>query len=200
MITMDDLSMGVMLDDYTTGGNLAAGQIMGTVNVGGMAFYINPDSYIDIYAHAGCGVNFTMDITLDEFALGYVSWGDTDGLAQNPSNVSPAAPWFTYGSAGYVGLANISMGVINVAGTVAIDVVTSSAGLYAHGTFYKANSIVHISFGNFSIDVDGPITADVMIANNGQLTGANAGMFGDIYISGLSVDILNGSWVDIWAH
>lgn len=200
MVTMDDLSMGVMLDDYTCAGDITGGMMMGTVNVGGLALYFNPDSYVDIYAHAGCGVNFTMDIIIDEFALEYVSWGDTDGLQQNPSNLGAAAPWFTYGGQGYVGLANISMGVIEIAGTVAIDVVTSSAGLYAHGTFYKSNSIVHIAFNGFSIDVDGPITADVCLANNGQLTGVQVGTLGDIYISGMSVDILNGSWVDIWAH
>lgn len=139
-ITMDDMSMGVMLDDYTTAGDISAGQMMGTINVGGMAMYIDPSSYVDIYAHSGCGVNFTFDVEVDRLGVEYLSWGDTDGLTSNPSNLGAAAPWFTYGGAGFVGLNDIQIGdatspAVRLNGTVAIDVTTASQGLYPY--FYS---------------------------------------------------------------
>jgi hypothetical protein len=33
-----------------------------------------------------------------------------------------------------------------------------------------------------------------------SLNSPDAGTLGNIYISGLGIDILNRSWVDIWAH
>jgi len=209
-ISMDSMSLTVGLSDRTTPGVLE--QIMGTVNIGPMAVYINPDSYVDIYAHSGCGVNIEMDVIIDEFELGYVSWGDTDGLpAGNPGVSGGIGYWIAAGqSAGYVGLDNLVVGgPITVAGTVAIDVVSladETGGVYAGTNMLdllatSACTVVHISFPtNFNVDVTGPITGEVKLDSTAALSSANAGTLGDIYLTGFGLEIVEDSWVDIWAH
>lgn len=203
-IHVNAMSMGVEL-----GATTALGQMLGTANLGPISIYINPDSYIDIYAHSGCGVNFEFDIIVDEFEMSYMSWGDTDGLPLgNPMNIT--GNWIApAGAAGYVGLQNLVVGgPITVAGTVAIDVVSQAAGVGTYSGLglapilgQGACTIVHISFPtNFNVNVTGPITANVRLDSVAALNSANAGTLGDIYISAFNLDIISGSWVDIWAH
>jgi len=205
-ITLNAMSLGVEMGPTT-----ALGQMLGTVNLGPMEIYINPDSFIDIYAHAGCGVNFEFDIVVDQFSMTYMSWGDTDGLpGGNPGNVPGVGNWIgATNTAGYVGLQNLVVGgPITIAGTVAIDVVSIAAnnGVYAGQGIAPilgqgACTIVHISFPtNFNINVTGPITANVRLDAVAALNSANAGTLGDIYLSAFNLDIVAGSWVDIWAH
>ena len=108
-ISMDAMSFNVAL-----GTDPAAGldQVMGVVSIGDMAIYINPRSYVDIYAHAGCGVNLEFNIIVDEFQLDYVSWGDTDGLTGgNPGVAGGVGYWIgATNAAGYVGLDNLRIG------------------------------------------------------------------------------------------
>ncbi len=206
-ITMDAMSFNVAL-----GTDPAAGldQLMGVVSIGDMAIYISPYSYVDIYAHAGCGVNLEFNIIVDEFQLDYVSWGDTDGLpGGNPGVAGGVGYWIgATNTAGYVGLDNLRIGgPILLAGTVAIDVVYDDTGVYGGGAGmapfkdHGPTTIVHISFPtNFNINVTGPIEADVKLDSAFALDSANAGTLGDIYISAFGLDIAAGSWVDIWAH
>jgi len=210
-ITMDSMSLGIMLG--TDAATLAStGQMMGTVNIGPMEVYINPMSYVDIYAHAGCGVNIEMGIVIDEFKLGYVSWGDTDGLVNgNPGVTGGVGNWISAtNAAGYVGLADLKIGApIVINGTIAIDVVSvaTGGGVYAGeglNTILQnatgALTVVHISFPtNFNVNV-GPITGVVTLADVKSLDGSGAGILGDIYLSGFGLTIKQNSWVDIWAH
>ena len=190
-ITMDAMAFNVALGATPT----AMTEVMGSVNLGAMAIYINPISYVDIYSHAGQGVNLTFNVMVDEFALNYISWGDADGLVGG--NVA-IVPWMVDAGPGYVGLQNLHVGVISITGTVAIDVTSTAAGVYAaHGPV----TVVHIAFSDsFNFTVYGPITANVNLCDNADLATGNVGTLGDIYISGLSVSIYDGSWVDIWAH
>jgi hypothetical protein len=187
------------------------GQVLGTANLGPMDIYINPSSYIDIYAHSGCGVNFDLNIVIDQFTMTYMSWGDTDGLpGGNPGNAGGVGNWIAPStSAGYIGLSNLSVGgPITITGTVAIDIVSIAAG---NGTYagqgiapilgQGACTVVHISFPtNFTVSVTGPITATVKLDSAAALNSANAGTLGDIYLSGFGLTIAQNSWVDIWAH
>jgi hypothetical protein len=69
-------------------------------------------------------------------------------------------------------------------------------------------SIVHISFPTNLDLIANSMWADVQVASTYNLGGivpgggANSlvGELGDIYIGGFHLSILNGSWVDIWAH
>jgi len=201
-VSMDAMSFGVQM-----GATTALGQVLGTVNMGAMSLYFSPKSYIDIYAHAGCGVNFDFNVIVDEFNLTYVSWGDTDGLAGVAH--TGTVTWIdATGTAGYVGLQNLTVGgPITIAGSVAIDVVSvaTNGGVYggsglAPFLHQTATTVVHISFpSNFSINVTGPIRANVNLAADRTLT-TTAHTLGDIYISGLNITVAQGSWVDIWAH
>ncbi len=202
-ITVDQMDFAVFL--AAPG---APGQVLGTVNLGALAMYVNPWSYVDIYnSRPGnqCGVFVTMSVVIDQLDIGYLSWGDIDGVANEGIG---AMSWMSDGAqgAGYVGLSNLRVwGPIIMQGTVAIDVTTSYEGIYAHGSFgdpgWAPVSVVHIGFPQvFSLDVAGPITADVKLDSFASLNSPDAGTLGNIYISGLGIDILNRSWVDIWAH
>ena len=188
VISMDGLTTDVVLGPDTA----SLTQKLGEMSTGDIAVYINPGSYMDIYADGACGVAMRMNVIIDELQLGYVSWGDTDGFADG---------FWTAGiSAGYVGLGNFTIdGPITTVGSVAIDVTTASAGAYAsaHGA---PVTVVHIAFieEDFVLHA-GALTADVVLAGSADLT-SNPGVLGDIYCSGTDLTIRQGSWVDIYAH
>jgi len=312
-ISMGSMSLDVALGSRAAGvdGDTAAvvspilNQHMGTFNLGALTVYINPWSYVDIFAHDGMGVNFDVNMTIDRISMGYASWGDTDGLPLGdytlPLNATggPDAAnikyWMApgYSSAGYVGLRDFNLGdfttpAVTINGTVAIDVNTSANGTYvmlnalgkamtslpssggtystvsgniadAHNgivalggggeasalasiggltgtvsggawcvgftgtqiaqyylntanyttivanagvSYYKPISVVHISFpetAGFTINI-AKMTANVAVGNTAALVSPQADIMGDIYIQGLNMNILQNSWVDIWAH
>lgn len=214
-----EISMGALDFDVRLGTDAAdledSGNLLGVVSIGAMGIYIDPVSYVDIFSDGTCGVNIAMNIEIDQFNIGYVSWGDTDGVVNGGIG---AMPWMAAASGGYVGLANLEIGgPITVVGQLAIDVNTALAGIYSHGIVGTDDgaapvSVVHIQFGSdvysdptlgdadlFSVDV-GPITAEVKLDGGAALDSEYAGVLGDIYISGFGLDIYGGSWVDIWAH
>jgi len=204
-----EIHLSAMSLNVEMGPTTGLGQMLGTANLGAIGIHINPISYIDIYAHQGCGVSFDFNIEIDQFTMTYMSWGDTDGLlGGNPGN--GVGNWINSGqAAGYVGLENLVVGgPITITGTVAIDVVSmaAGAGVYAGGNMLPwftdaATTVVHISFpSNFTVDVTGPITANVKLDSAAALSSANAGTLGDIYLSAFNLQIWSGSWVDIWAH
>jgi len=217
-VSFDALSMTVALAPHSTfAGDLT--EEMGSVNVGDIAVYIDPCSYIDIFSHAGQGVNIVMNIELDEVTLGYVSWGDSDGLPAGNTGAG-GCYWMAAGATGpgYIGISDFTFGVIKVSGEVIIDVNTTYGGIYAHGEVGNPLTpgaapvtVCHIAFGSngplgyFNVDVAGPITGIVKLGNVAalDLTGTpvpSMGTLGDIYLTGFGLDIAAGSWVDIWAH
>jgi len=216
-ISMDALTMTVALQPYDTfAGDLT--EEMGTVNVGDITVYISPSSYIDITTpsnttEGGQGVKLAMNITLDEVTLGYVSWGDSDGLPagstgyeDSPTTGATTVVWMAPGAgnaAGYIGLEDINFGIVKINGAVVINVIHSLQGVYSHGGLTPV-TVCHIRFqgplGYFNVDVAGPITANVKLDSAASLDSTTAGTLGDIYITGFGLDIAGGSWVDIWAH
>jgi len=143
-------------------------------------------------------------VTVDQFSMTYMSWGDTDGAGNNVS--AGGVSWYENSTTGYIGLDNLVVGgPISITGTVRIDIGTATTGVYAaaaaaHGSTTQT-TVVHISFAdNFSFNVTGPITANVMLDSAADLNSAGAHTLGNIYISSFGVSIANGSWVDIWAH
>jgi len=213
-ISMNAMSLTVRLGtDPAAAGFASFNQILGTAHLGAMAVYINPQSYVDIYtaAGAGQGVNLNFNIIVDEFQLDYVSWEDGDGISNNGlrptgASIGGILPWMVDDEAGFVGLANLTVGgPITIMGTVRIDVNSSSTGVYAYANtnhgYPVPVSVVHIGFqDNFTIDV-GRITADVALGSQADLfTPTPTQVLGNIFIGGLNVAIDNGSWVDIWAH
>jgi len=136
-VSLNALSLDVALGAYSAGAP-TLNQVMGSMNLGAMNIYINPLSYVDIYAHAGQGVNFRMSVVIDRFEMGYASWGDSDGLNAQYSTIVVGTDQFTDAdtTAGYVGLNGLTLGsatapAITVTGTVAIDVLTTAKGIYA---------------------------------------------------------------------
>jgi len=196
-ITMDSMWLTVGLANKT-GFTGTLDQVLGQVYIGGLGVYISPYSYVDIYNATGGvtqGVNITMNVRIDQLTLSVVSWGDGDGLGAGVGNM-----WFATAAGttqGWIGLQNITMGVITVAGTMRIDVATTNGGVYgAAGNV----TVVRINFANFNIGVAGPITANVNIGDAPAITMGvgNTRQLGDIYLSGLNVQM--SGWVDIWAH
>jgi len=140
-ITLDQLQFTVALGTRGTLGSVTLPQEMGVVTLGAMEVYINPWSYVDIYSHAGQGVNFDINVTLDAVNLPYMSWGDTDGIALGSfsQDYTPKTAWMNTGSsmtAGYVGLNNFHLGdgttpAVIINGAVQIDIGTTASGVYA---------------------------------------------------------------------
>jgi hypothetical protein len=195
-ISMDSMSMNVALGTTPA----ALNQVLGTCNLGDMVLYINPTSYVDIY-NSKPGVTsaifITLNIVADQFIMDYLSWGDTDGAADNTNVVD----WYTGATAGYVGLDNLVVGgPITIKGTMVIDVGTAATGIYATQAHGRV-TLVHIGFPQlFQLNIAGPITADVKLDSVAALDSANAGTLGNIYLAGFGLSITPGSWVDIWAH
>jgi len=220
-ISLDELAFDVSLGEHGTyGDDVTLDQNMGVVTLGAMDVYINPWSYVDIYAHGGptgSGVNFDLNVILDRVALPYMSWGDKDGLPEGNINAGGTV-WMstTNMGAGYIGLADFRIGdnsnpAVTITGSVAIDIATVSDGVYMNASMGNTGAtnltVVHISFPSlFTVDVD-KMTGRVILADNAQLNysglpydpTANTEL-GDIYIEGLTLKIHAGSWVDIWAH
>jgi len=100
---------------------------------------------------------------------------------------------------------------IIITGTVAIDVVTSSAGAYLAASMGNIDgspsvTIVHISFpgtagtAGLEININGSITGNVRLGTDYDLSTGTYGELGNFYLGHLDVQIMSGSWVDIWAH
>jgi len=195
-ISMDALQFDVALAPRVGTGETAGNQmvtldqVMGTVSMGGMAVYINPWSYVDIYsAGQGAtsgninGVCFAVNVTIDKFDMGYMSWGDKDGFAAGnvgfPGTTGGTNYWMNNGteqSAGYVGLDNLYVGAIAINGTVQIDVTTSAGGVYNSVPAYVNSLASH----SVSIATEGDLLVGLWNAAPalGGLTTARAGFVG----------------------
>jgi hypothetical protein len=201
-ISFEAISTTVALNRHDTfTGTLS--EEMGSIHVGELWCYINPASYVDVWSHAGQGVNLTFGIALDHLSIDYVSWGDNDGLPGGNIGAGGVV-WMAAGSrmrGGYAGFADIEFGApVTLSGTVTIDVATSSAGIYAHGAPGTPTTVCHMAFSdNFTI-ATGVITADMKLDRIANLDSTDAGTLGNIYLDQVELAVANGSWIDIWAH
>jgi hypothetical protein len=199
-ISWDHMQLEVALG--ASGNNL--NQKLGDLYMGKLDLYLNPSSYIDIYNGRGpgqCGVTFTLDSIVDYISLESISWGDSDGLPSGNIG-SGGIVWMEPGdSAGWIGLYDVEIGgPISIIGSFAVDISTSSSGVYS-SLAGNPVTVAHISFPrNLSLNTTGPITAEVRLDNLRSLDSADAGVLGNIYINHFDLAIMQGSFVDIWAH
>jgi hypothetical protein len=164
-------------------------QVLGKYYLNLTALEFDPKSYVDIYAGAsGCGVNIAENLVIKDLQLKTVSWGDTDGISG-----------VTGSSAGYVGIANLQLTTANkpitVTGTMSINIGSNSA-------YPDAGTILRIGYteSDFTLNIAGPITGDVMLDSTRSLNSTNAKSLGDIYISSCKSVIKKDGVIDIWAH
>jgi hypothetical protein len=100
-------------------------------------------------------------------------------------------------------------GPLWIRGTVAIDVVTIAAG---QGTYaglglnpvlgqFKDTTVVHINLPtNVNLHTTGPITCSVRLDATPSLNSSTYRTLYDYYASQMDLTIVQGSWLDIWAH
>ena len=194
-ISWDHMEMEVALGP--SGDNL--NQTLGDLYMGKLDLYLNPASYIDVYngRNAGqTGVTMTWYSIVDHIDIECISWGDSDGLG------GPGGFWLgDTTTAGWIGLKDIEVnGPTSVIGTFAIDIATSGSGVYSLMSGHQ-ETIVHVSFPSaFTLHTEGPITAEVRLDNTRTLDSLYAGTLGDIFINDFTLQIQQGSFVDIWAH
>jgi len=171
-------------------------QKLGDVYLGELALYLNPASYIDIYngrSSGETGLTMSWYSIVDRIDLSSVAWGDSDGLGSYTNE------FMTTTSAGWVGLSNIIIGTTSVIGTFAIDIATTTDGIYSQLASGDV-TVVHISFPtDFNLHTS-TITAEVKLDSTPTLDSSNAGTLGNIYVSGFDLNILENSWVDLYAH
>ncbi len=200
-INLEEMHMTLALDPHPGFDGMLAEE-MGSVNVGDLALYIAPQSYVDIYSHLGQGVNITMWVRFDRVFMDYISWGDNDGLPAGNTGAGGCV-WMADGDItgpGYIGLADIRTVWVYVGGTVVIDVNTTAAGIYATANGGDPTTVVHIHFPAVFYLTVSQFIADVKLGSVSSLDNANAGTLGRIWLSTLQASIRPRSWVDIWAH
>jgi len=136
-----------------------------------------------------------------------VSWGD-----DNLDLIGGAGE-----TAGYVGLKNLNLTGLDLAGKVTIDVATVDTTVTTltattitemmYAGYVENNlspSIVHIGLDNVVVTVGG-LSADVVFSNNAPLAGLTAAIptdkvstMGSLYVNNLVISV--DGWVDIAAH
>ncbi len=195
-ITMASMTADVKVGNSSaltsTGGSIT-GNTMGSLYLGNLTVLVNGnDSYVDIYAEhntSSQGVTINPNITLDTITIDELAWGDKDGLGADASiagGVTPAG-WVTGTTAGWVGLKNLAIGGLVIAGYVNIDVATATS---------NSQPYVNIGFGGSGLAITiGSMNATVALGS--VPTNLNQEL-GSIYISGMTVTLTGG--VEIMAH
>jgi len=184
-IGMTSLVANVGLGNYVTGNAPNLTQTLGSIYLGGLLANVNGSSYIDIYkdptaSSTGAGVAIGLNLTVDNITMAALSWGDADGAPYISTDYQGSVST----TAGYVGLKNVDIENLTVAGAVHINVATTT------------HTFVRISFANLGIGMTS-MDADVVTAANAALT-TNPGTLGSLYLSNLSLTLTNGQ-VDISA-
>jgi hypothetical protein len=131
-ISMNSMRFDVALGDRV--GGVVLDQMLGQANLGDLNAYINPASYIDVFAHGASGVTFDASVTLDHLNMSYLTWGDSDGTTNPGIGV---CQWMADAAPGYVGLRNLVLGDVTspaftLNGTLGIDVNTTASGTYQY--------------------------------------------------------------------
>jgi hypothetical protein len=186
-ITLNDFSSDIGLGGSAADA-IAGTQSLGVISMGGTDIQFDGTSYMDIYAGDDCGVNIYQEINGLELSLGYLSYGDTDGFG-------------VYDSAGYVGLANLSDVVVDMSGTVRIDVGTSGEDTRVQISLGGGDGI--LGDGNDLVTIIGTetqsIQGDVVLGDSYDFDDyGSSDILGSIYISTFTQTI-DGT-VQIFAH
>jgi hypothetical protein len=228
LITMDSMTADVRLgEDKTTLDT--AGSMLGKIAMYGLSVRVEGTSYVDISAHGGSGVTLDLAVRINEIKMVSCAWGDDDGMGPDSIVMNlgigdaaaghPSASQLIDGdvtSTGYIGLKDMKIVNLTVAGQVMIDVATldGSGGADTIAMIYKneiqvygpagqGNTAVIIRLNNLQIGMDS-FEADVALSATGDLGGAGAvvdavnSQMGSIYIKNMDVNV--DGWVAIFAH
>jgi hypothetical protein len=151
------------------------------------------------------GVNIGFDVKIGSLSIGTLSYGNTTSILS--TNFGGAA------TAGFVGIKNLTLNDITIAGGVAIGIGTLNGpalGATAFGTPTMVNIIIA---DGTTVVIPGAIYGTIQLASDKALT-TNVGDLGNFYIGGVSVTFNDStshsgynsnnfsakSIVQIWAH
>jgi len=216
--TKVNISMGSLDADVALGNrkdNL--NQVLGSVYLGDLKMVMDGTVKIHTPTPSTQGIVLDLDVKFQQFFLGTLSWGDTDGIGLGtPDPVTGINP-----TAGYVGLRDLTFDGLKIFGRVTIDVATvdSSAPInsvealmysYYDEAHHMSPSFVHIGLGTGNADIlpsaaNGQLliamdslSTDVVLDNVKTLASTSSSTLGSFYIKDLSITV-NG-WVNIAAH
>jgi hypothetical protein len=211
---------------FVSGGSLAAGpasttaQQLGEIYMSGVDVKLGQSSSTDAdvnvkaasydagYVTIGAagagntGVNIGFNVKIDSVNLGTVSYGNTTSILAG--NFGAAA------TAGFIGVKNLNIGNITLAGGVAIGIGTLNGpalGAAAFGTPTMVNIIIA---NGTTIAIPGAIAGTINLASDKALS-TNVGELGNFYIGGVTVQFVDNntatgtnmashSVLQIWAH
>jgi hypothetical protein len=189
-ITMEELNTDVALGNRKD--NLT--QVLGSLYLGGLNMNINGSVDIHPPSVSTQGIVFGLNITPSDLYIAALSWGNADGFGGTT----------TASTAGYVGLRNLAIVGLTIAGNVSINAATAT-----NNTYNMSPTFVHIGLGTGNSNNDPALpgalaigmkslAADVVLDKTKTLNSDSSGTLGSIYISEVSYRV-NG-WVDIGAH
>jgi hypothetical protein len=149
------------------------------------------------------GVNIGFNVKIDSVDLGTVSYGNTNSILSSSFGTNAA-------TAGFIGVKNLAIDDITIAGGVAIGIGTlngTAMGASAFGTPTMVNIIIA---NGTTIAIPGAIYGTVLLASDKTLT-TNVGELGNFYVGGVSItfsdnvtttgtNMASHSLLQIWAH
>jgi len=218
-IRMESLDTDVALGNAKDNLN----QVLGSVYLGDLKMVMDGTVKIHTPTASTQGIVLDLDVKFQQFFLGTLSWGDTDGIGLGaPDPVTGINP-----TAGYVGLRDLTIDGLKIFGRVTIDVATvdSSAPInsvealmysYYDEAHHMSPSFVHIGLGTGNPDIlPSPengmlyvgldsLSTSVVLGSTKTLRSKDEeekkrkGTLGMFYTSGVEVRV-NG-WVDIGSH
>jgi hypothetical protein len=151
---------------------------------------MNVGGFLDIYTPADNNTATTIDFGLNvsRLTLETLSWGDSDGVGDTST-------------AGYVGLKNLAITNLAIAGNVTLDTMTVQAGdasLLPVGAVFVRLGFSKMDVKMDSLDTDVALGSDKNMtaqSASGNAPATTAGTLGSIYLGGLEMNV-NGN-VDI---
>jgi hypothetical protein len=153
--------------------------VLGTLYMKDLAL-TNVGGHLDIYNSADKDIATTLDLELKvpSLTLDTLSWGDSDGVGGTTT-------------AGFVGLRNLAIDNLAIAGRVTVEVVTVHAGDTGIDLLPVGTAFVRMGFKNLDVSMDS-LNTDVALGNRKDNLNQ---VLGSVYLGGLEMDI-NGN-VDI---
>ena len=212
-VSMDSLDTDVALGNRKDNLN----QVLGSVYIGGLKTSMSGSVDIHTPSASTQGIVLELDASFPTLTMNALSWGDKDGLGiGTPDPVTGITP-----AAGYVGLRDLAIDNLKVAGRVSIDVATVDptvpVNLSDMVIFYAtaarsqmSPTFVHIGLGTGDANISpsaangqlfigiAKLRTDVVLDKDKTLASNSRGILGSFYMQDLSVGI-NG-WVDIGSH
>jgi len=205
-IAMDSMNADVKLgpDDSVTAGVPELKYTLGSLYLEDLFLRVGGNSYVDIFNARGAGkqgVSIDVQATIKGLSIGTLAWGDADGIDWGFRNIAGDTPGTvklhtdaegletpdaqttdkfvpTIGGAGWIGLNDLEIAKIEVAGQVGIDVGTN-AGVTA------VNITLGVAGTPFNAVVSG---IDGTVALGAAKTSLNQEL-GELYVGALDIDI-----------